>query len=202
MSLRILLSLAVLVLLGASPAWARGKVPAGASPKPASSREDPARRYFTDLPLVTHEGQEVRFYSDVLKDRVVLITFFYTQCQGMCPIVNGKLSKVQDLLGERLGTDIFLISISVDPETDTPEVIRDYRKNFKAKDGWIFLTGNKQNIDKISRKLGQVYPKETHLPLLMLGNVKRARWTKLRPNVPDGAIAERLRQLASETSKR
>ena len=162
----------------------------------AADREQRARNYFTDLPVVTHEGKTLRFYSDVLKGRVVAITFFYTECQGMCPIVNAMLSKAQTLLGDRMGKDIFFISISLDPEVDTPQVLTEYREKFSAGAGWIFLTGEQKNIDTITYRIGQTMPKEAHSPLILLGNVERAHWKKLRPNVPAPAIAALLEQLA------
>lgn len=176
--------------------------PAATKPPPSAVEHDQrARNYFTDLPVVTHEGKSLRFYSDVLKDRVVLVTFFYTNCKGMCPIVNAALSKVQNLLGDRIGNDVFLISITVDPEMDAPEVLADYREKFSAGDGWIFLTGEKENIDNVTYRMGQTFPVEAHSPYIVIGNVKRARWQRLRPNMPPVAIAAHLRRLAERSSK-
>ncbi len=167
---------------------------------PAADAEEKARRYFTDLPVVSQDGKEMRFYSDVLKDRVVLVSLFYTNCTGMCPINNAKLAEVQDLLGDSLGENIFLVSVTLDPETDTPEVLKDYASKFEAKEGWLFLTGEKDDIKAITRRLGQTSPQiETHNPFFMLGNVGAAHWTKLRPNVPAEAIAARLRLMADDS---
>ena len=169
------------------------------TPAPAAAvhpEEARARAYFTDLPVVTHDGQRLRFYSDVLKDRVVGITFFFVDCEGMCPLVNQKLAAVQQFLGDRFGKDLFLITISIDPEQDTPAALTEYRKQFDAQDGWLFLTGEKAHIDTITRRLGQVYPKETHSPLIILGNVNRAHWRKVQPNIPAQGIALQLQQLA------
>lgn len=166
---------------------------------PAADVEEKARRYFTDLPVVTQDGEELRFFSDVLKDRVVLVSLFYTNCTGMCPINNAKLAEVQDLLGDRLGRNIFLVSVTLDPENDTPEVLKDYASKFEAKKGWIFLTGKKDDLKKITYRLGQTSPQiATHNPLFMLGNVGAAHWSKLRPNVPAEAVAMRLRLMADD----
>lgn len=166
---------------------------------PEADAEEKARRYFTDLPVVSQDGKEMRFFSDVLKDRVVLLNLFYTNCTGMCPINNAKLAEVQDLLGDSLGKNIFLVSVTLDPETDTPEVLKDYASKFKAKEGWLFLTGKKDDIKKITYRLGQTSPQiETHNPLFMLGNVGAAHWSKLRPNVPAEAVAARLRLMAGD----
>jgi len=192
------------------PAWAHDGAPSNpaaaktisAAATSSDAEETRARQYFSDLPLVDHDGRTVRFFTDVLRDRVVAVTFFYTECVGMCPIMNQKLSEVQDLLGERLGKDIYLVSISVDPETDTPVVLRQYRERFEAREGWRFLTGQKKVVEDISRRLGQVYDKEAHLPLILVGNVRTAHWAKLRPNASAEIIAERLRLLAQEDAGR
>jgi protein SCO1/2 len=119
----------------------------------------------------------------------------------MCPLTNQKLSEVQDILGEQFGRDIFFVSVSLDPETDTPEVLKDYAAKFEARDGWLFLTGKKDNLKKITYQLGQTNPMiEAHNPYFMLGNVKIARWTKLTPNLPAEAIAARARQMAEHTA--
>jgi len=168
---------------------------------PSAGAEERARRYFTDLSVVSQDGEELRFFSDVLKDRVVLVNLFYTNCTGMCPINNVKLAEVQDLLGDSLGSSIFLVSVTLDPETDTPEILKDYAAKFRAKKGWLFLTGDKDNIKKITYRLGQTDPQiETHSPLFLLGNVGGAQWSKLLPNVPAEAVATRLRLMADDSA--
>src|SRR5262245_38874617 len=89
------------------------------NPELETIREDKARTYFTDLPVVAQDGQERRFFSDVLKDKVVLIYLFYTSCENTCPVINQALANVQDMLGDRLGSEIVLISITTDPTRDT-----------------------------------------------------------------------------------
>lgn len=159
--------------------------------------EAKAREYFTDLPVVTQDGEKLRFFSDVLKDRIVVVTLFYTECTGMCPLTNQKLSEVQDLLGDAMGRDYFFVSVTLDPETDTPEVIKKYAENFGAKKGWYFLTGNKDDIKTITRRLGQTDENiATHNPFFMLGNVPRAHWTRLPPNQPPEGIVGRLSLIA------
>src|SRR6185369_9293698 len=126
-------------------------------PEPAVSARmhSPAEKYFSDVELINQDGQKMRFYSDVLKDKVVVINTFFTTCTGVCPPINRNLEKVQEALGDRLGKDVFLISMSVDPETDTPSRLKEYSSRFHARPGWIFLTGKKENIDWALYKLGQ-----------------------------------------------
>jgi cytochrome oxidase Cu insertion factor (SCO1/SenC/PrrC family) len=196
--------------LAATPAWAQdrlhadtGQAQVAAAVAPNGDAElERARKYFSDTELLTHEGKRVRFFSDVLKGRVVVVTFFYTTCTGACPITNQKLSLVQDMLGDRFGKEIFFVSVTTDPENDTPKVLESYRRNFTARDGWVFLTGEPEKVKRVSRRLGQTYEKEAHLPLLLAGNVRTAHWMKLRPNLPNEAIATRLRMLADESPRK
>lgn len=156
-------------------------------------RAQKARAYFTDLPVVTQNGETLRFYSDVLENQIVLVSLFYTECTGMCPLTNAKLAEVQDLLGDQLGHGVRIVSITLDPETDTPEVIKDYAANFNAREGWLFLTGKPEDLKTIAYRLGQTSGEiETHNPYIMAGNVNRAQWTKLQPNLPPAAVASRV----------
>ncbi len=162
------------------------------------AKEEEARAYFTDLKLLDQDGEEVRFYSDVLKDRVVLITFFYTDCGDACPLVMEKLKEVEAIIDTRMGEDIFFVLISVDPKNDTVEAIDKYRDQYGVDDGWIFLTGRKKNLDQITYKLGQYKPtREEHSTTLLLGNVRTKHWVKVQPSHPSPAIAEKLKTMAS-----
>lgn len=177
-------------VLLAAPSWA-------ATDQTGPSEDDRARAYFTDTELVTQNGETVRFYSDMLKGKVVLVSLFFTECTGMCPTINASLAEVQELLGDRMGKDIVFISITLDPETDTPDVVREYAANFDAGKGWYFLTGKLSEIKTVTRKMGHAAstPAE-HTGTLILGNVATATWTKMTPGVPPLAVAEKLKLLA------
>ena len=121
----------------------------------------------------------MHFYSDVLKDKVVIINTFFTTCTSVCPPMNRNFERVQEALGDRLGKDAFLISISVDPETDTPPRLKEYGKRFHARPGWIFLTGKKENVDWALYKLGQyVEGKDNHTTVVVIGNEPKGLWKK------------------------
>lgn len=138
-----------------------------------------AAKYFSDVELINQDGQKLRFYSDVLKDKVVIINAFFTTCTSVCPPMNRNLEKIQDALGDRLGKDVFLVSISVDPETDTPARLKDYSQRFHARPGWMFLTGKKDNVDWALYKLGQyVETKNDHTTILIIGNEPKGLWKK------------------------
>jgi protein SCO1/2 len=176
------------------------KVDELAAARREARREDKDRSYFTDNVLVTQEGEQVRFYSDVLKDRVVLISFLFTRCGTACPLLARKLKQLQTRLGERFGKEVHFISISVDPEHDTPEKLKAFaRKHQVAHPGWTFLTGKKEDVDQVIARLGQyVEDIEGHSTLFIAGNVKKRHWTKLPPDLPPAAMAEKVRLLAEE----
>ena len=116
-------NLAVLFLAlwaGATFSQAAGQAGKGPAPAPAQAETSAAQRYFTDTVLINQNGENVRFYSDLLKNRVVVINTFFTECVTVCPLLNRNMQAVQDRLGDRLNRDVLLLSISVDPATDTP----------------------------------------------------------------------------------
>lgn len=157
-----------------------------------------ARNYFTDTELTTHEGDKVRFYSDVLDGRIVMINAMYTDCIGACPLVTQKLSQVSRELGDLYGKDIHFVSISIDPENDTPEALSEFAMEQSVNlDGWTFLTGTKQKIENVVKKIGLYTPnKEEHKALILLGNTRTGQWQKVQPNIPYQAIAVKLKELA------
>ncbi len=147
----------------------------GATDAPSS----PAARWFTDTLLIDQDGRERRFYSDVLKGHVVVISSFFTQCAAVCPVIQGTLAKLQDTLGERLGKDAFMVSLSVDPDNDTPERLREYARRMQARPGWIFLTGAKEQLETVLYKLGyKTENRDAHSTLVLIGNEPQQYWKK------------------------
>ena len=158
-----------------------------------------AQIFFSERKLVSQRGEELAFYSDVLRDKVVVINFIFTQCTDSCPTETARLAEVQSLLGTRVGHDVSLISLSVDPQHDTPPVLREYAERFGARDGWLFLTGSKENVDDVLRRLGQLtQTRDSHTTLFILGNVATAHWIKLDPDTAPAEIARHVRLLADE----
>ena len=147
--------------------------------KQVKSPAEAAASYFTNTVLMTQENNPVHFFDDLLKGKTVVINFMFTTCTGACPAMTGNLIKVQEYLGERVGRDINMISISVDSAIDTPAALKAYAAKFKAKPGWFFLTGEKENVNLILRKLGgYVEDKNTHLNLVYIDNVDKGEWVK------------------------
>src|SRR5260370_28433854 len=106
--------------------------------------------YFPNVELTTQDGKKVHFYDDLLKGKIVAINFIYTHCHFSCPLETARLAQVQDILGDRVGKDIFFYSITIDPVRDTPAVLKDYAEKFAAGPAWTFLTARKKDIDLLA----------------------------------------------------
>jgi protein SCO1/2 len=165
--------IAVLVLAGGTSAQQPAPAPA------TNGTESNAQKYFTDTLLVNQDGEKMRFYSDLLQGKTVIINSFFATCQGSCLPITRNLEKVQEALGDRLGKDARIISISVDPTVDTPNELKAFSKKFHARPGWYFLTGSKENVDFILKKLGQyVEEKNDHYNIVIIGNERTGLWKK------------------------
>ena len=141
--------------------------------------QSPAQKYFSDVQLVNQNGEKMRLYTDLLQGKVVIINSFFATCQGSCLPLMRNLQQVQTSLGDRLGKDARIISISVDPALDTPAALKAYAKKLQAKDGWYFLTGDKASVEFALKKLGQfVEAKESHLNIFIIGNERTGLWKK------------------------
>ena len=165
--------------------------------------EEKARNYFTDLEVIDQNGSKLHFYSDVLKDRVVLISFIFTNCEDACPMVAQKLKQTRSLMVDSIRDEVWFVSISVDPERDTPEAMKDFaRKQEVDESRWIFLTGDKKNLDTIIRKLGQFTPDfEAHTTLMLAGSDLTRHWTRVVPMTPPEGIAQQMRALVEEATR-
>jgi protein SCO1 len=151
------------------------------SQQPAQSQQEPspAQKYFSDVELINQHGEKLRFYTDLLKGKVVVINSFFSTCSSICPPMNRNFAKIQDALGDRLGKDVHLISLTVDPETDTPSRLKDYAEKLGAKPGWHLLTGKKENVDLALYKVGHyVEAKDDHTSIVIIGNEPKGVWTK------------------------
>lgn len=168
---------AALSLCGVAAAQSNDAAQTAANPK-VEQKGSPAQNYFTDVELVNQDGKTMRFYSDLLKDKVVIINVFFTTCTSVCPPMSKNLEKVQTWLGDRMGKDVHIISMSVDA-ADTPPRLKDYAQKFNAKPGWYFLSGKKQNVEFALRKLGQfVESKDDHSTIMIIGNLQTGLWKK------------------------
>jgi protein SCO1/2 len=153
----------------------------------ALTGSDPS--HFPNVELITQEGKKVHFYDDLIKGKIVAIEFIYTSCEYACPLETARLAQVQKKLGNRVGSDIFFYSISIDPEHDTPEVLKGYMEKYHVGPGWTFLTGKKKDIDFLSQRLGLYSDpsinKDGHLPHILIGNEATGQW--MRGSATDNA---------------
>jgi len=167
--------------------------------KVIDSRERIRQRYFPNLVLTSHEGKKVRFYDDLVKDKIVVFNMFYARCEGICSPVTRNLARVQNLLGDRVGKDIFFYSFSLKPKEDTVPALKHYAEMHKVKPGWLFLTGSADDMELLRRKLGFVDPdpevdKDTsnHIGVLKYGNEPLQRWGGCPGMQAPDAIAEAI----------
>jgi protein SCO1/2 len=158
-----------------------------------------AQKYFTDVELIDQDGRKVRFYSDVLKGKTVVVNAFFTTCTSVCPPMNRNMEKIQEALGDRVGKDVLLVSVSVDPETDTPARLKEYARKFHAGPGWLFLTGKKENVDWALYKVGQyVEDKQDHTTVIIIGNEATGLWKKAFGLAKTAELLQTVRSVADD----
>ena len=139
--------------------------------------------YFPNVQLTTQDGKTVRFYDDLLKGKRFIINLIYTECGDSCPLETARLTQVKKALGDHLGRDIFFYSLSIDPQHDTPAVLKAYSEKFHTGPGWLFLTGAKADIELIRRKLGLHARADEngltdHTTSVMIGSEPTGEWIK------------------------
>lgn len=140
----------------------------------------PAKDAITNITVVDQDGKRIDFYEDLVKGRVVAINFIYTTCTAICPMQGNQFARLQTMLGDRLGKDVLLISISADPDADSAQKLKTWLTHFGAKQGWTFVTGEKSEIDRISRALtGDQARKGDHSPAMFIGNYDKGVWKRV-----------------------
>jgi cytochrome oxidase Cu insertion factor (SCO1/SenC/PrrC family)/cytochrome c2 len=148
----------------------------GAGETPGNRR---GANYFPNLPVVTQDGKTLKFYDDVIKGKMVLVSFIYTNCPDICPLTTARIAQVAEKLGDMVGRDLFLVSLTVDPERDTPERLKSFATAFGAGPGWLFLTGKPEDIKWINAKLGDKSRMlSEHRNEVVLGNDATGEWAR------------------------
>jgi protein SCO1/2 len=147
------------------------------------ARERIHQKYFPDVVLRTQDNKKVRFYEDLIKNKIVTINFFYAKCEGVCPGITANLVRVQKLLGDRVGRELFMYSISLKPEEDTPAVLKEYANSYNVRPGWKFLTGDPDDLELLRISLGFTNPdpkldkeKSQHTGNIRYGNEPLMEW--------------------------
>ena len=172
------------------------------------SRQKLQQRYFPNFELTTHEGKKVRFYDDLIKDKIVVLNFMYVKCQGICMPVTMNLKRVQNLLGDRVGRDIFMYSITLKPDEDSPRALKEYVRTHRIKPGWTFLTGKPDEINTLRRSLGFKDAKTkldqdltNHTGMVKYGNEARQWWAMFPGEANAPWIVECIRWMDGPDAK-
>jgi protein SCO1/2 len=144
-----------------------------------------------DVELVDQDGRAVRFYTDLVAGKMVAINFIFTTCTTICPPMGANFGRLQRALGDRFGTEVSLISVSVDPLVDTPPRLKAWGEQFGAGPGWTLVTGAKPQVDDLLKALGVFTPdKLDHSPTLLVGNDRTGRWTRAHGLASPDTLAE------------
>jgi cytochrome oxidase Cu insertion factor (SCO1/SenC/PrrC family) len=155
-----------------------------------------------DVAVQDQNGRQLRFYSDLIKGKTVAINFLFTTCTTICPPLAATFRKVQTEMGDRVGRDVLLISISVDPVIDVPQRLKAFAAKFKAGEGWTFVTGDKTDIDTLLKALGAaVADKNDHTPMLVIGNDDAKYWTRTYGLAPAGSIVQVIKDAAAKSEE-
>ncbi len=180
------------ILLLCSPAFAQHE-------NQESRAEAPKREMrIANVPVVDQSGASKRFYSELVKDRIVAINFVFTTCTTICPTLGATFAKVQSLLGDK-GKDVSLISISIDPANDTPARLAAWSKQLGGKAGWTLVTGQPAEIDTLLKSVGAFSSdKNAHGPLLVIGDDRTGRWQRMNGFTTPAKIVETLQSLGKE----
>ena len=199
------------VVAGSTPALLAGNGPSNNPSRGFQNippREIIQRRHLPNVELTTQDGKKVHFYDDLVKNKMVVINFMYAHCEGICPTMTANLVRVKNILHDRIGHDIFMYSITLKPEEDTPQVLKEYAEMHRTGPGWLFLTGKPADIELLRRSLGftNIDPvedadKSSHIGMLRIGNEPVMRWSACPSQAHTEWIATSILSEADNPSK-
>lgn len=205
------MSAAMLLGLFLSPAHAGQTSQAGDDPhahhrqmqESASGQADQSIEIvLPDTELVSQDGVPLRLKSDIVGDRIVVIDFVYTTCTTVCPVLSAILGQVQARLDDRLGREVVLVSISVDPTRDRPERLKAYAAKHRAQEGWLWLTGEKFAVEGVLKELGAYTANfEDHPSMVLVGDVGNGTWARFLGFPGAGQIVAKIDELSAARSR-
>jgi protein SCO1 len=188
----------IALLLAAPPAFAQHEDHGAAHHAHSAEEAKPPAMRIADVPVVDQSGAAKRFYSELVKDRIVAMNFIFTSCTTICPTLGANFARVQSLLGES-GRDVSLISISIDPVNDTPARLSAWSTRLGGKPGWTLVTGEGTDIDALLKSIGAFTPdKNDHGPLVVIGDDRTGRWQRMNAFAAPAKIVESLQALGKE----
>jgi protein SCO1 len=167
---------------------------------PDSGREVMRKRYFPNVPLVTHAGNRIRFYDDLLKGKIVVINLMYADCESLCPMITTNLLRAQKILANRVNAEVFFYSLTIKPEDDTPEKLDAYARMHLVGKNWLFLTGKPADLELLRQKLGYAdadpekdrKDKALHSGMVRYGNEPLSQWSSIQGSADPEWIAEEI----------
>ena len=139
-----------------------------------------AKVALSEAPLLDQGGKRVRLAQDVIGERIAVVNFIYTSCTTVCPVSSATFAQLQKRLAASLGKEVVLVSITVDPLRDTPQRLREYAARYEAREGWVWLTGAKPDVDGVLKGLGAFSARfEDHPATVLIGDASGGPWTRI-----------------------
>ena len=174
-----------------------------------SGREIMRKRYFPNLPLVTHQGKHVRFYDDLIKDHIVVLNLMYADCTSSCPMITSNLLKAQKIIRQRVKQDVWFYSLTIKPAVDTPEKLNEYAGMHHVGGNWLFLTGRPEHLEELRLRLGYAdndpvkdrKDKALHSGMLRYGNEPLSQWSSIQGSADPEWIAEEVTFVVPGTAR-
>ena len=205
LGLRLALTIATLLALSSQTVRTSGRMTGPSSHSMGQQQTQPGvetnlHLNFPDFTLIDQEGRRVRFYTDLIKGKVVLLSFFYTTCGFVCDVQGRNLAKLQSRLGDLLGTDVYLISVTRDPVTDTPAQLKKWSREHGVKHGWTLVTGDTKDVAKLVARFQSdtIGPVDSHSATIYIGNDVTGIWRSSSGLAPP----ETLMALIDDVSQR
>ena len=151
-----------------------------------------------DVTLVNQDGKRVKLLSLINSGKPVMLDFIYGTCTTICPVLSAGFTNLQNKFGQD-ASKVQLISVTIDPEYDTPAIMKDYLKRFRAKPGWDFLTGSREDIDRVMRAFDAYVPnKMAHYPLTLLKAPNSEQWVRIYGMVSMSVLMEEYRKIGGK----
>jgi TolB protein len=208
LGLRLALTIATLLALSSQTVRISGRMTGPSSHSMGQQQTQPGvetnlHLNFPDFTLIDQEGRRVRFYTDLIKGKVVLLSFFYTTCGFVCDVQGRNLAKLQSRLGDLLGTDVYLISVTRDPVTDTPAQLKKWSREHGVKHGWTLVTGDTKDVAKLVARFQSdtIGPVESHSATIYVGNDATGTWRSSSGLAPPEKLIALINEVLQKPSK-